>query len=73
MKTCLMLYLDTSLLSMCRCYSFIFGYFQVNISVSDNKPLGLMIRGGNEYGLGIYITGVDRGLLADDAGLKVYY
>ena len=67
----MMMYLVTRFLSIYRYYRFVFGYFQVNISVSDNKPLGLMIRGGNEYGLGIYITGVDRGLLADDAGLKV--
>ena len=43
----------------------------MNITVRDNTPLGLLIRGGNEYGLGIYITGVDEGYLSDEAGLKV--
>jgi len=32
---------------------------------------GLMIRGGLEYGLGIYVTGVDKNSLAERAGLKV--
>ena len=31
-----------------------------------------MIRGGAEYGLGIYITGVDPGSAADHGGLKVF-
>ena len=39
--------------------------------VADQKMLGLMIRGGNEFGLGIYITGVDSGSVAENAGLKV--
>ena len=30
-----------------------------------------MIRGGSEYGLGIYVTGVDRSSAADSAGLRV--
>lgn len=30
-----------------------------------------MIRGGMEYGLGIYITGVDKDSVADRAGLMV--
>lgn len=30
-----------------------------------------MIRGGIEYGLGIYITGVDKDSVADRAGLMV--
>ena len=33
--------------------------------------LGLMIRGGIEYGLGVYVTGIDSNSLADKAGLKV--
>ena len=45
--------------------------FQVNVVVADQKMLGLMIRGGNEFGLGVYITGVDRGSVAENAGLKV--
>ena len=39
--------------------------------VADQRMLGLMIRGGNEFGLGIYITGVDSGSVAENAGLKV--
>lgn len=31
-----------------------------------------MIRGGVEYGLGIFITGVDKDSVADRAGLMVY-
>ncbi len=41
------------------------------MQVKDSRSLGLMIRGGNEFGLGIYITGVDKALTADNAGLKV--
>ncbi|XP_048099352.1 whirlin [Alosa alosa] len=44
---------------------------RVNVNMEDGRPLGLMIRGGAEYGLGIYITGVDRGSAAEYAGLKV--
>ncbi|XP_036454462.1 whirlin [Colossoma macropomum] len=44
---------------------------RVNISLDDGRPLGLMIRGGAEYALGIYITGVDRGSAAEFGGLKV--
>lgn len=33
--------------------------------------MGLTIRGGAEYGLGIYITGVDPGSEAESSGLKV--
>ncbi|XP_067294992.1 whirlin isoform X2 [Pseudorasbora parva] len=44
---------------------------KVNISLDDGRSLGLMIRGGAEYALGIYITGVDRGSAAEYCGLKV--
>ena len=44
---------------------------QVNIFVEDGEKLGLMIRGGAEYGLGIFIAGVDRDCAAEYAGLKV--
>ena len=47
--------------------------FQVNLVVSDKQDLGLMIRGGSEFGLGIYITGLDRNSVAENAGLKVCY
>jgi hypothetical protein len=33
--------------------------------------LGLMIRGGIEYGLGVYVTGIDANSLAEKARLKV--
>uniref|UniRef100_W5M185 Whirlin a n=1 Tax=Lepisosteus oculatus TaxID=7918 RepID=W5M185_LEPOC len=44
---------------------------KVNLVLDDGRSLGLMIRGGAEYALGIYITGVDRGSAADSGGLKV--
>ncbi|XP_053466799.1 whirlin [Ictalurus furcatus] len=43
----------------------------VTISLDDGRPLGLMIRGGAEYSLGIYIAGVDHGSAAECGGLKV--
>ncbi|XP_029365691.1 whirlin [Echeneis naucrates] len=43
----------------------------VNLNMEDGRSLGLMIRGGAEYGLGIYITGVDPGSAADAGKLKV--
>lgn len=39
--------------------------------VNGSSPLGLKMRGGNEFGLGIYITGVDAGSPAQNSGLKV--
>lgn len=44
---------------------------QVNLVLDDGRSLGLMIRGGAEYALGIYITGVDQGSAAECGGLKV--
>ena len=44
---------------------------QVNLVLDDGRSLGLMIRGGAEYALGIYITGVDKGSAAECGGLKV--
>ncbi|XP_068609081.1 whirlin [Brachionichthys hirsutus] len=44
---------------------------KVNLVLDDGRSLGLMIRGGAEYALGIYITGVDHGLAAECGGLKV--
>lgn len=46
-------------------------FMQVNLNMDDGRSLGLMIRGGAEYGLGIYITGVDPGSAADAGQLKV--
>ena len=43
----------------------------MNIFVDDGAKLGLMIRGGSEYGLGIYIAGVDPHGMAEESGLKV--
>ena len=39
--------------------------------VKPKQSLGLMIRGGSEYGLGVYVTGVDDNSAAENAGLKV--
>lgn len=44
---------------------------KVNLVLDDGRSLGLMIRGGAEYALGIYITGVDPGSAAECGGLKV--
>ncbi|XP_073170174.1 whirlin isoform X5 [Lepidochelys kempii] len=47
---------------------------KVNLVLNEGKSLGLMIRGGAEYALGIYITGVDKGSEAESTGLKpVFY
>lgn len=43
----------------------------MNLVLSEGRSLGLLIRGGAEYSLGIYITGVDQGSEAESAGLKV--
>lgn len=44
----------------------------MELLIEPGQSLGLMIRGGVEYGLGIFITGVDKDSVADRAGLKVY-
>ncbi|XP_013420098.2 uncharacterized protein LOC106180619 [Lingula anatina] len=44
---------------------------KVNVVVGSGQSLGLMIRGGSEFGLGIYLTGVDPLSVAENAGLKV--
>jgi hypothetical protein len=44
---------------------------QVELSIEPGQSLGLMIRGGVEYNLGIFITGVDKDSVADRAGLMV--
>ena len=43
----------------------------MNFFVEDRAKQGLLIRGGSDCGLGIYIAGVDVGGAADQAGLKV--
>ncbi|CAG9784255.1 unnamed protein product [Diatraea saccharalis] len=44
---------------------------RVDLCIEPGQSLGLMIRGGLEYNLGIYITGVDKDSVADRAGLMV--
>ncbi|XP_071802297.1 whirlin-like isoform X1 [Asterias amurensis] len=44
---------------------------KVNLVVDDGESLGLMIRGGREFSLGIYITGIDAFSVAEQAELKV--
>lgn len=44
---------------------------RVELLIEPGQSLGLMIRGGVEYGLGIFITGVDKESVADRAGLMV--
>ncbi|XP_031785142.1 whirlin isoform X5 [Nasonia vitripennis] len=44
---------------------------KVDLCIEPGQSLGLMIRGGLEYGLGIYVTGVDKDSVADRAGLLV--
>ncbi|XP_075691518.1 whirlin [Rhinoderma darwinii] len=44
---------------------------KVNLVLGEGSSLGLLIRGGAEYSLGIYITGVDHGSEAESSGLKM--
>ncbi|XP_055856854.1 uncharacterized protein LOC129919817 isoform X2 [Episyrphus balteatus] len=44
---------------------------RVELLIEPGQSLGLMIRGGVEYGLGIFITGVDKDSVADRSGLMV--
>ena len=44
---------------------------QCSLLVSDDIHLGLLIRGGLEYGLGIYVTGLDKASAAEAANLQV--
>ncbi|KAM7355399.1 whirlin protein dyschronic isoform 7-T12 [Cochliomyia hominivorax] len=44
---------------------------RVELLIEPGQSLGLMIRGGVEYGLGIFVTGVDKESVADRAGLMV--
>ncbi|KAK6618979.1 hypothetical protein RUM44_003360 [Polyplax serrata] len=44
---------------------------KVDINIETGQSLGLMIRGGLEYNLGIFITGVDKDSVAERAGLMV--
>ena len=44
---------------------------QAQAVLSPGDTLGLVIRGGAEYGVGIYVLQVDRGSVAQNIGLKV--
>ncbi|KAI8741814.1 whirlin, partial [Biomphalaria glabrata] len=44
---------------------------KVNIVVQKGQGLGIMVRGGKEYGLGIFISGIDPFSVAENAGLKL--
>ena len=50
---------------MCLCI------LQAAFKVDEKDNLGLMVRGGLEYGLGVYITGVDLHSVAFENGLCV--
>ena len=43
----------------------------MKILIEKGKRLGLIIRGGTEYGLGIFISGVDKGSLSDQSGICI--
>ena len=46
-------------------------FLQAAFEVDEKDNLGLMVRGGLEYGLGVYITGVDLHSVAYENGLCV--
>lgn len=46
-------------------------WFKVELVIEPGQSLGLMIRGGTEYNLGIFITGIDKESVADRSGLMV--
>lgn len=46
---------------------------RIDLLIESGQSLGLMIRGGIEYGLGIFVTGVDKDSVAERAGLMVIY
>lgn len=39
--------------------------------VDSGQELGISIRGGAEHGLGVYISAVEEGSVAENYGLKV--
>jgi len=43
----------------------------VNVVVGNSATLGLLIRGGSEYGLGIFVAGIDQDSVADRSGIMV--
>lgn len=46
---------------------------RIELLIEPGQSLGLMIRGGIEYGLGIFVTGVDKDSVAERSGLMVSY
>lgn len=44
---------------------------RIDLLIEHGQSLGLMIRGGIEYGLGIFVTGVDKDSVAERGGLMV--
>lgn len=46
---------------------------RIDLLIEPGQSLGLMIRGGIEYGLGIFVTGVDKDSVAERAGLMVIF
>ncbi|XP_050426937.1 uncharacterized protein LOC126837151 [Adelges cooleyi] len=44
---------------------------KVELVIEHGQSLGLMIRGGSEYNLGIFITGIDNDSVASRSGLMV--
>ncbi|XP_066933845.1 uncharacterized protein [Clytia hemisphaerica] len=44
---------------------------KINIDVGNSATLGLLIRGGSEYGLGIFVVGIDQDSVADQCGIMV--
>ncbi|OXA52165.1 Whirlin [Folsomia candida] len=42
----------------------------ISLEINPGQSLGLLIRGGYEYGMGIYVTGVDHGSVAERGGLQ---
>ncbi|XP_065647397.1 uncharacterized protein LOC100208667 isoform X3 [Hydra vulgaris] len=44
---------------------------KVNVVVTGNNKLGLLIRGGSEFGLGIFVAGIDENSIADKCGIMV--
>ena len=43
----------------------------MSMVIREGMELGLSIRGGWEHGLGIYVSTIDRGSVADAHGVKV--
>ncbi|CAO1421506.1 unnamed protein product [Diamesa hyperborea] len=44
---------------------------RIDLLIESGQSLGLMIRGGIEYGLGIFVTGIDKDSVAERAGLMI--